>query len=481
MRPAAFAGAWYPSERAELDGLVAGFLDRASPPALPAGAPVRAIIVPHAGYEYSGPTAGFAYRALVGRHFRRVIVLGPSHHVPLEALALPRATHFATPLGEIPLDVDAMDELRADPLFAGDPSAHAREHSVEMQLPLLQKALAPGWKLVPIVVGELTRAAQARAGALLRELVDADTLVVVSSDFTHYGANYDFHPFPLDAETPGRLHALDFGALEQIQASDADALARYRDTSGITACGYEPIMVLLGMLAPTATVTMLRYDTSGQLGGDYTSSVSYLALAVTSRAPLGGRSATRLTYAEMQTLHRLALRALSKAVADGADEPDADALASGLTLTARLRRDSGAFVTLKERGDLRGCIGSIQPVEPLYEAVVHNAASAALHDTRFDPVRPAELASLEVEVSVLSPMQRIASYEQFQIGRDGVVLARDGRRAVFLPEVAAEQGWDRPTTLSHLSVKAGLAPDAWREGTEFWVFTSQVYDAPYAR
>jgi AmmeMemoRadiSam system protein A len=149
-------------------------------------------------------------------------------------------------------------------------------------------------------------------------------------------------------------------------------------------------------------------------------------------------------------------------------------------LPERLQAPSGAFVTLKRDGRLRGCIGYIQPKKPLYQAVLENGANAAVNDRRFWPVASGELSGLEVEVSVLTPPEPIASYEDFRVGEQGIILRKDGRRAVFLPEVAAEQGWTREETLSHLAQKAGLGPDGWREGASFEVFTSRKYVAPYA-
>ena len=163
----------------------------------------------------------------------------------------------------------------------------------------------------------------------------------------------------------------------------------------------------------------------------------------------------------------------------GAQAVDPEALSEGLDLGPRSRVPSGAFVTLKKHGDLRGCIGHIEPVEALYRAVVDNAVSAALRDHRFQPVTEAELSGLEVEVSVLSPLSPIASCQDFVVGEQGIVLSRGNRRAVYLPEVATEQGWSREETLAHLSRKAGLPADAWREGASFRVFTSQKYSAPY--
>ncbi|MBF0610594.1 MAG: AmmeMemoRadiSam system protein A [Magnetococcales bacterium] len=175
---------------------------------------------------------------------------------------------------------------------------------------------------------------------------------------------------------------------------------------------------------------------------------------------------------EFSLLLAVARHALTQGVVHQ-QQVDADQVADQFNLPASLRRPAGSFVTLKKNGQLRGCIGTILPKQPLHQAVVNNALLAALRDSRFSPVEAHELASLEVEVSVLSPLQEVAEPEAFQPGIHGVVMSKAGHQAVYLPEVAVEQGWNREQTLSHLSVKAGLSPDSWQSGSQFFLFTSQ--------
>ena len=178
-------------------------------------------------------------------------------------------------------------------------------------------------------------------------------------------------------------------------------------------------------------------------------------------------------------MHRLASHTVRVAVKQGADGIDPEALSDEHSVPAHLRTRSGAFVTLKKHGTLRGCIGTIEPVKPLHRAIVENAVHAALHDRRFRPVREAELSGLDLEVSVLSPPRPIPRWQDFRVGKHGIVLSKQGRRAVYLPEVAEEQGWTPEQTLTHLSRKAGLPLDAWRSGARFEVFTTQIYEAPW--
>lgn len=496
VRESALAGGWYPAAPAQLQAQVDGFL--AKPQGLELGDPVRALIVPHAGYAYSGPTAGQAFTLVKDRTYKRVMVLAPSHYGNFRGLSIADADAYRTPLGDIPLDQEATETLRASPLAGADAGADAHEHSIEIELPLLQRALTPGWRLVPVLVGRLDGGDYQAAADLLRPLADAATLVVVSSDFTHYGPRFAYLPFPSDQETPGRLRELDDGAIDRILAKDADGFLGYRKETGITMCGFRPIEILLRMLGPSARLQRVAYATSGALTGDWTNSVSYAALVVTNPEALsaggpglasptpkesqGGGAAgdEAVGEADLRLLHRLACLALEDAVLGPSPEREAAVGQAVDALPARLRAPAGAFVTLKRYGALRGCVGYIDPIEPLYRAVLDNGDKAARRDPRFQPVQVSELDGLEVEVSVLTPPHPIASWEQFRVGEEGIVLTQGNRRAVYLPEVAAMTGWTREETLSQLALKAGLPEDAWRNGASLAVFNSRKYAAPYA-
>ncbi|MEN8216836.1 MAG: AmmeMemoRadiSam system protein A [Pseudomonadota bacterium] len=361
--------------------------------------------------------------------------------------------------------------------------AHRREHSIEMQLPLLQRVLAPGWSLLSILVGRMDDKDYSNAAKLLRPYADDNTLIIVSGDFTHYGPNYRYVPFPLTQSVKDKIKRLDMGAHEKIAAHDAAGLMAYREMTGITACAFGPTMVLLHLLPESATATLVKYYTSGEVLNDYHNSVSYLTVAITNELPFsqaqtvkpaGDKEVKALSESQLKLLYQIAHNAIIATV-----EPAHEDMEAWIDLASKLpevlQRQSGAFVTLKKHGQLRGCIGYIQPIEPLYRAVISTAIKAAHHDRRFSPVKPSELKKLEIEISVLSKPLPIDSYDKFIVGQHGIILEKDGRGAVFLPEVAVEQGWNREQTLSRLAKKAGLPPDAWKEGAKFKVFTTQTY------
>ena len=492
VRPSALAGSWYPADPEELGRYVDGLLDDARPAEPKPQGTLRALILPHAGYLFSGPTAAIGVDLVRGRDFGRVIVLAPAHRGGFRGLSIVEVDAYETPLGRVPLDADAVGTLRQSPLVSAHPEADTPEHAIEIELPLLQRALKPGWRLVPILVGDLGAEDYRAAADLIRPLADGDTLVVVSSDFTHYGPRFGYTPFVTSPELPAEIRKLDEGALERITARDAAGFLAYQGDTGITVCGFRPIALFLHMLPNTARLEKVAYRTSGDITGDWRNSVSYAVVAVTNAEPLSSAAASppasgneaeakrsALTEVDLARLHRLAVAGVEWAVLGAAKKENGnlDGLIEGLSPSAKQPR--GAFVTLWKHGELRGCVGYILPQSPVYQAVLENGVNAARNDRRFFPVAPEELSDLEIEVSVLTPPEPIPSYEDFQVGKQGVILEMDGRQAVYLPEVAAREGWDRETTLTHLARKAGLPPDAWKNGARLEVFSSEKFAAPY--
>lgn len=466
------AGSWYSGDPETLRREIRDLLDRADLSDL-AGyrGPVLGLISPHAGYRYSGGVAAHGYRLLEGRTVRRVVVMGPSHHVPFRGLAIPDATHWSTPLGEVPLDREALARFRqARGLFAVREDAFLREHSVDMQIPFLQ-VVAPGATLVPIVVGRVGPAEAREAAAVIREIVDEGTVVVASSDFTHYGPNYGYVPFR--DQVPDRLGELALAAAKPLARMDLDGFQAHLQSTGDTICGAGPILVLLATLPARTRVVPLRFDTSGRMTRDFTNSVSYFSIAfIPETGPVAFENMDLLDEATQGWLLALARETLRRHLAG---KPLPDPVREGQEVPSKARETYGVFVTLKKHGDLRGCIGSIVGTDPLYQGVIRNTVNAASHDPRFTPMTSAEEPEVDIEVSVLTPLKEVPSFQDIRLGRDGIVIEKGGRRAVFLPQVAPEQGWDLPATLTHLSMKAGLSPDAWKSGARFQTFQAHVF------
>jgi hypothetical protein len=465
------AGTWYKADSNALRADLAGFFQKA---VVKPKEDVIALILPHAGYQYSGQTAACGVKSL-GRSYRRVVVIGPTHRLPMEDMfSVPRATHFETPLGRVPLDVEFAEKLLKYPLFQNVPAAYQQEHSVQIEVPLLQYKLGD-FKLVLIVAGQCSYDAIAKAGRILASLIDADTLVVASSDFTHYGPQYQYVPFK--ENIPEGLKKLDMGAFEFIAKLDAKGLLGYRDGTGATICGCVPIAVLLEALGKDTKAEMIRYTTSGELTSDYSNSVSYLAAAfrgkwTNSTPPASAPGQTTLSPEDKKQLLSLVRQTIRYAL-DHQRAPEPADL--NFAASESMKPPRAAFVTLKKNGQLRGCVGDIFPQRPLYKSVITNAIYAAFGDRRFPQLQKEEYDQLKVEISALTAPTPVASWRDIRIGVDGIVLNKDGQSAVFLPQVAPEQGWDLETTLRYLSEKAGLPADAWKEGASFLVFQADIF------
>ncbi|MFQ5877700.1 MAG: AmmeMemoRadiSam system protein B, partial [Acidobacteriota bacterium] len=508
VRPPALAGSWYPGRAclvsAEVDRMV-----RASSgaPRLPSR-PI-ALVVPHAGWRYSGFAAAAAWRNLQPGDFDRVVMVAPSHGGGFSGYSVPDVLAYRTPAGEVPLCREAMGRLKDGRLVRTVAGAHEREHSIEIELPFLQERL-DRFCLVPILTGRTDPAMQRALAKRLARLHDGRTLFAFSSDFTHYGPRYAYAPYgPSAMRARARIRALDQRAIGFLSPPDADGFRKFLEETSDTICGREGIEVLLELMpriAPEARAVRLAHYASIDIPGfESDESVSYVALAYleggspgapTSGRPLGAPPPHPRCPADAPPLDpdlgagllRVARATLRTELLGGDDLKRAlrDLPSSD---RAALQRLQGTFVTLRRtdpeeiarRGRLRGCIGQVYPSYTLPEAVVVAAARAALQDPRFPPLRPEELPRIEIELTVLWPPRPVASWKEIEIGRDGIVLKKGERRAVFLPQVPVEQGWSLERTLAQLSMKAGLPPDAWRRGASFEIFHGQVFGEGHDR
>ncbi|MCQ4574685.1 MAG: AmmeMemoRadiSam system protein B [Candidatus Brocadiales bacterium] len=506
------SGFFYPRSVENLQKIIALKLGKVIKQELP-GRPI-ALISPHAGYDFSGEVAAYGFSALEGGDYKRVIILAPSHYGKrFRGVAVLKASRYKTPLGEIEIDKEVCEGLvnnspkfDSKPLFGYYSGAYMNEHALETQLPFLQEVLGK-FKLVPLLVGVLMDDDTKKVADAIKPYFDESTVVIASSDFTHYGRRFDYVPFFKEIEK--NLKALDDGAVNEILEKDSGGLVNYRKETGITVCGFMPIGVLLDLLPDDAQGTVLKYDTSGRMEGDFNHSVSYVSIVFTvptgektgkapelpaqnarvvlaayspegdkgaagaMAVPAGEHSQTSdfITEEECETLLNIARSTLETYTRQQVlpDIPEE-------FLTPRLKEKSGVFVTLKKNGQLRGCIGHIQPRMPLWRAVMMNTANSAFKDSRFRRVSEEELKDIDIEISVLSPNRRINSPGEFHVGEEGIIISLGRRQAVFLPQVATEQGWDRNQTFYNLCNKAGLPWNAWwDENMEFYVFTTKIF------
>ena len=453
VRTPAVAGLFYPGNAATLSKAVDGLLAAAPEHSIPR---LRALVCPHAGYEYSGPTAAIAYKLLVGREVQTVVVMGPSHYAWFTNACIPNADAYQTPLGLVPISEKAKalasvapfvleprclvqrpawwrQSPKAAPEFGQD-TPETWEHSVEVQVPFLQKVLK-NFKILPVVMGE---ADPAQVAQVLADRIDDHTIVVASSDLSHY-------------HTYQAAKALDDRCVKAIGDVDIEAMATQE------ACGKLPILALLHLARQKGwKAQVLDYRNSGDVTGEKDRVVGYTAVAFYAGAP------AELSASERKALLDLARRTLVS-VAAGGEVPEA----ASKDVSARLAEKKACFVTLTKDGVLRGCIGHLTAIEPLHQAVAENARNAALRDPRFLPVHPEEVDKIRIEISVLTEPQPLAFsspedlLSKLHPNEDGVLLHIGPRSATFLPQVW-EQVPDKVKFLEHLSEKAGCEPSAWR-------------------
>jgi len=449
IRPEAVAGLFYPGQPEALRDVVANQLREAAGASV-AGR-IRGLVSPHAGYVYSGIVAAAGYRQ-VDPSFKTVILLGPSHRFPLRGPSIPRVKAYRTPLGDVPLAPLAVT-LQGSSLFESAPQAHMREHSLEVQLPFLQLTLKD-FRIVPILTNNGDPKALA---ATLAPYIGEDTLVVASSDLSHY------HPYEKAV------------SLDRLFTAAVPALA-FSDVTRCEACGKQAVLTLMHIAKIKGWEgQLIDYKNSGDTAGSKDQVVGYASIAFVDRKEASNRMNETLPPKDRRALLKLARSAIEAKLVKGAKLERPDPLSAALTEVC------GCFVTLHKHGRLRGCIGSIEPVSPLVECVESNAKSAAFGDPRFPPLSRDELSDVDIEVSVLSVPQRI----DFKDGEDlkrqleplvhGVILSRGFNRSTFLPQVW-KQLPDKERFLGHLCQKGGMPQEAWQDPeTKVQVYQAEVF------
>jgi len=479
VREPAVAGLFYPAAPKELSTTLDQLL--AAAPAQSVGK-LRGLVCPHAGYPYSGPTAAHSYKQLMGRDVRTVILMAPSHYALFDGVSVLDADAYRTPLGLVPVSpksaaLGKVKPFRLEPHggvrrppWAGqspkkagvpaDDTPETWEHSGEVQVPFLQKTLT-NFSLVSLVFGQ---ADPKEAADVLANHLDDQTVLIASSDLSHY------HPYDKAKE-------LDSGCVKAICEVD---LAKLKDAE---ACGIGPVATLVHLAKMKGwQARLLDYRNSGDTAGDKSGVVGYAAIAFfepeSVAAPATGASQPpAFNEAERKQLLALARQALEASVKTGQlPEAEIKDFPPAFTLP------KGSFVTLTKHGQLRGCIGNILPRLPLYQAIMENARAAALNDYRFEPVKPAELGELEIEVSVLTEPKSLSFtspddlLSKLRPNVDGVILKMGFHSATFLPQVW-EKIPDKVAFLDQLALKAGATRGAWREpGTRVDVYQVEAFE-----
>lgn len=461
VRPMAVAGQFYPGEAASLRALLEGFFKEYD--AASSKEPVRAVIVPHAGYVFSGAVAASAYAKIPSAtKYDRIFILGPSHRAYLEGASVDSRYEWGeTPLGRFRIDRTLCRELMdRDDLFTYVPAAHLKEHCIEVQVPFLQYRLDEMPPVVPVVIGMQRTTVLRKIAAALKPYWNERNLFVISSDFSHYPA-YE-QACEADKRTADAILTGDPGKFAAALAENDRAGCPGLETS---ACGQCAIAVLLMLMEDRRLdIEKTAYRNSGDSPyGDREQVVGYNAFVL--KEPPSGFA---LSDRDKRTLLAIARGSIGSAF-DPSEAPDTASV--GGTLKVRC----GAFVTLHRNGRLRGCIGAFGEDTPLYRLVGRMARAAAFDDPRFPALKAFELPEVRIEISVLTPLKRIRSADEFHYGREGIFMVKGGRSGTFLPQVADEAGWTKEEFLGHCARdKAGIGWDGWKDA-ELYTYEAIVF------
>ena len=458
-RPCAVAGTFYSNTKNELSAGVKTTLQNSKKFD---EQNINAIIVPHAGYVFSGDVAATAY-ATLHKKYKNIFIIGSSHHVSFDGAALYSIGNYETPLGEVQVNQIIVSALmRASNLFTFHPEAHKKEHTIEVQLPFLQTLYGGDLNIVPIVIATQNIQSLKTIAEALRPYFSDENLFVISSDLSHYPSYPDANH--IDKLT---LEAIEKGSPEVF----INALIKNKESSieelKTSACGWTSIITLMFLTeGQNYKYELLEYKNSGDTSyGDKERVVGYGALRVYKK-----NDSFHLDEEEKKELRNLAKLSLYEATLHNKkisiDESK---------ILAKLKEPLGAFVTLYKNHNLRGCIGTFEPSEPLYKVIINMAIAAAQYDPRFAKVTPEELEEIEIEISVLTPRKKIDSIHEIVLGKHGIYIQKGSKNGTYLPHVATQMHWSVEEFVKHCAnEKADIPFDAYKDA-DIYVYEALVF------
>jgi hypothetical protein len=463
IRPPAVADSFYPADKIELEQKIESLLKEAEK--IQSEGIIKILIVPHAGLNYSGRVAAAGFKQIAGQDYKRVIILGASHQAWVNHAAVYEQGAWETPLKQTEVDQNlATIIIDPDEQIIADTSLHENEHSLEVELIFLQKVL-PDFKIVPILVSQTTKELRENLARKIAQNLDEQTLLVVSTDLSHYP------PYGVAKEVDRKtIAAILSGNLEEFASTITNLGSSGYPGLETAVCAHEAVKVALRV----GEILKLNYqeiksENSGDTGGNTSQVVGYAAIAGFSKElPAEENQLNLETQKEALTIARTTL----EAYLNNNQIPQLSAQNSVLS------QPLGAFVTLRKNRELRGCIGEFEPKEPLYQVIQKMAIAAATKDSRFPPVSAKELASLKIEISVMTPKRKINDWQEIELGKHGVVIQKGLRGGTFLPQVATETGWSKEEFLAQLcSQKAGLPADCYQDpSVNLFVFEAQIFE-----
>lgn len=465
-RKPAFAGSFYPGQKASLKAQLQALFAEAEAQSIEGK--VQTLIVPHAGYEYSGRVAASGYLTISPEtHYDNIFIIASSHREQFKGVSVYSVGNYLTPLGEAKVNRElAQTLIEANSSFQYLPEAHDREHSIEVQIPYLQYHFADLAPIVPVVMGSSSLSAARDLAAALLPWFTPNNLFIISSDFSHY-------PTYEDAKKIDKISGDAILSKDPEEFYNALRANSQQSVSNLStpSCGWSSIMTMMYMAQREEDLELspVLYQNSGDSKiGDKERVVGYWAIAGAVKE--SGPEDYSLNDQEKETLLEISRSTLETFITKGELPP----LDPG-SLSTTLKEPAGAFVSLFMGGRLRGCIGSFAPTNPLYAVVEEMTLAAAIRDTRFVPVEEPELEYIDIEISVLSPLKLISSVDEIELGKHGIYMIKDGQSGTFLPQVADDTGWSLEEFLGHCAKdKAGIGWEGWKEA-ELYTYEAIIF------
>ncbi len=465
-RQPAVAGSFYPADKEELFKLISEYFDKA--PSVLNHKPL-AIIVPHAGIIYSGMVAAAGYKQISrDAVFKHVFIIGSSHTTYFEGVSAYSIGDFITPAGTVTVDTLTRWLVKKYSIISNDIRPHDGEHSIEVQLPFLQYWLRKPFCIVPLIVGGESAETCRRLASVLGPFLNNDNLFIISTDFSHY-PNYS------DSNVSDSIMAA------AILKNSPEAFIKVKNTDEsqhipnlVTAmCGWTSVLTLLDMTFenPDYSFQKILHKNSGDIeNGQKDRVVGYYAIALVKKTN-DDTSQLNLTVNDKNTLLKIARETVIEYLKN-----NKVMLIDKKLVPRSITLNSGAFVTLTESGVLRGCIGNFNADKPLCDMVQSMAIAASTEDPRFPPLKLSEINRIKIEISVLSPMKKINSIDEIELGKHGIYIRKGSHSGTFLPQVAVEQNWTKEEYLGHCAQdKALIGWDGWKYA-DIYIYEAQVFD-----
>ena len=463
-RKMTLAGTFYPKEREVLNQQMDKYLGQATK--MERAAPMRILMVPHAGLDYSGPTGGAGFKQIEGETINQVIIVGTSHYHQFSGAAIMAEGEWETPMGNSGIDSQLANKiLSPEQKITADTKMFDKEQSIEVPAVWVKKTL-PEAKIVPILIGLANNELVSALAYRIAQNMSKQTLVVVSTDLSHY-PDYQ-NAVKTDQRT---IEAILSGSKTGLELGIAEITKSQVKNLETTACGYEALRVAekVAELLALDEPVLIKYQNSGDTSGDKTRVVGYAAIGFT------GENIS-LVPPQLEESAQEEAREIAKQTLE--DYVRNKKIPGERPIKNEVLNDPlGAFVTLDKNDNLRGCMGEFEPAKPLYKIIQERTIAAASSDPRFRPVSPDELGEISLEISVMTPRQKIADWKEIELGKDGVVIVQGNHSGTFLPQVATETGWKLEELLGQLcSQKAGLPANCYLDGqTELFTYQAQVF------